>query len=191
LASGALSARSAFAGLAAALPGGGLVAVDRDGLGIASLSVRRGRRSVLQQRVAGALKIDLPDVPRRAVAGDTAAAGTGPGTWLVTREHAANALSEELRAVVGDSASVTDQSDAYAVIRLSGPGLRDILAKLVPIDLHPRAFAVGDVAATVLAHMGALLWRLEDDANGAAVIELAVFRSFAASLWHELVHHSL
>jgi sarcosine oxidase subunit gamma len=83
-----------------------------------------------------------------------------------------------------------DQSDAYAVLRLEGPLLRETLAKLVPLDLHARAFKVGDVAATLAAQMGALLWRLEDDAGGQPKFELAVARSMAESFWHELAQHA-
>ncbi len=170
--------------------GPGLVASERDGLGIASLSVRRGQRAVLQERVTTAFAVPLPHGARRQAAGDIAFAGTGPGTWLVTGERAANALSATVKAAVGDAGSVTDQTDAYALLRLEGPALRTTLAKLVPIDIHPRAFKVGDVAATVLAQMGALLWRLDDDHDGGAVVEVAVYRSFAESFRHELASHS-
>ena len=83
-------------------------------------------------------------------------------------------------------AAVTDQSDGYAVLRLTGPRLRDTLAKLIPIDVHPRAFKIGDVAATVAFHVGATFWRLDDGPDGAPVIEVAVFRSLAGSFWHAL-----
>ena len=40
----------------------------------------------------------------------------------------------------------SDQSDSRLVLRLSGPRVRDVLAKGVPVDLHPKAFKPGDVA---------------------------------------------
>jgi sarcosine oxidase subunit gamma len=60
------------------------------------------------------------------------------------------------------------------------------LAKILPIDLHPRAFAPGDVASTTASHIGATLWRLEDSAEGLPVFEIAVFRSLAGSFWDTL-----
>jgi methylglutamate dehydrogenase subunit D len=86
---------------------------------------------------------------------------------------------------LGDTAAVTDQSDGYAVLRLSGPFVRAVLEKCVSIDLHERAFASGSVASTRCAHIGVILWRLDDNA-GFPVFEMAVFRSFARSLWHFL-----
>ena len=79
-------------------------------------------------------------------------------------------------------ASVTDQSDGYAVVRVSGPKARDVLAKGFPIDLHHRAFGPADVASTQVAYMGATLWQVDD----APTFEIALFRSFAGSFEHWL-----
>jgi sarcosine oxidase subunit gamma len=180
-----MTAQSAYPGILAPV-GPGLVATEREGSSIASLSVRRGQRAALQERVAAHFALLLPEGARRVTAGAVTAAATGPGTWLLIRETGANDWIPTLKSVVGDTASVADQSDAYAVLRLSGPPLRETLAKLVPLDLHPRTFKVGDVAATLAAQIGVLLWRLEDDADGQPTFELAVPRSMSLSLWHAL-----
>ncbi len=49
---------------------------------------------------------------------------------------------------------MSDQSDARLVLHLSGPRVRDVLAKGVPIDLHPKVFKPGDVATTLIAYIG-------------------------------------
>jgi methylglutamate dehydrogenase subunit D len=181
-----MTAQSAFAGIILSPADSGLVVTERQGLAIASVSVRRAQRAALQERVAVHFGLVLPDDARRVTAGPISAAGTGPGSWLLAREDDGNTWIPDLRSAVGDTASVADQSDAYAILRLSGPALRETLAKLVPLDLHPRAFRIGDVAATLAAQIGALLWRIDDGADGHSVIELAVYRSMAASLWHAL-----
>jgi len=185
-----MTARSAFAGIDVANVGRGLAATEREGLSIASLSVRRGQRAALQERMAAHIGIALPEGARRVTVGAVAAAGTGPGSWLLICGNGGNAWIAALRSAVGDTASLVDQSDAYGVLSLTGPALRETLAKLVPLDLHPRAFRVGDVAATLVAHIGVSLWRIEDGADGQPTFELAVARSLAASLWHELSHHA-
>jgi heterotetrameric sarcosine oxidase gamma subunit len=50
--------------------------------------------------------------------------------------------------------------------------------KGVPIDLHPAAFA-DDVAVTVIAHIGAIVWQSAPDH-----FSIAIFRSYAGSFWH-------
>ncbi|HEX4241170.1 MAG TPA: sarcosine oxidase subunit gamma family protein [Steroidobacteraceae bacterium] len=182
----ALTARSAFSCLLVAVGNGrGVTAIDRDGLGLATLAERNGSRSALSQRIREEFRIELPRGPSRAADGDVAFAGTAPGTWLAMRDHGGNAFAAALARSTAGLASVTDQTDGYAVLRLTGPMVRPALAKLVPIDLHPREFAVGSVASTVASHMGVTLWRLPD-AGGAAVFEIAVFRSLAESFWHAL-----
>ena len=83
-------------------------------------------------------------------------------------------------------ASVSDQSSGYAILRLSGPMVRDTLAKILPIDLHERAFEPDRVASTTASHVGATLWRLADAVDGSPVFEIAVFRSLVGSFWHNL-----
>jgi sarcosine oxidase subunit gamma len=119
-----------------------------------------------------------------------ALAGTGPGAWLVTSESGGNAFAVSLRDLLDGVAAVIDQSDGYASLRLSGPKVRETLAKGVPLDLHARAFQVGDVAVTVVSHIGATLWRLDDGPDGSPVFEVVVFRSLAESFWHWLSESS-
>jgi sarcosine oxidase subunit gamma len=167
-----------------------LIVDERNGLGITTLLARKDKSVALAQRVRERFQLDLPNGPLRAAAGDIAFLGTGPDAWLVTNERGGNDFVVSLREATADLASVSDQSDGYAVLRLSGPKVRDALCKLVPVDVHRRVFEVGDVAATVAAHIGVTLWRLEDEADGSAVFEISLFRSFTASFLRalELVH---
>jgi sarcosine oxidase subunit gamma len=162
----------------------------RDGFGLATVLARRGASDALNRRVQERFGIDLPHGPRRSAASGVVFAGTGPGAWLVLTERDeggdchefAARLSSELDGV----GSVSDQSDGHALIRLSGACVRETLAKLIPIDVHARAFEVGQVASTVAAHVGVTLWRLPDEAQEAAVFEVLMFRSLARSFWHAL-----
>jgi heterotetrameric sarcosine oxidase gamma subunit len=168
----------------------GIIATDRDVLGLATVAVRKAMFPPLAAHVRERFGIDLPrDPTRRETANGIAFAGIGPGTWLAAREGGAGGewaalLTRELTAF----ASIADQSDGYSVLRLSGPRVLHCLAKLLPLDVHPRAFKIGDVASTLAFHMGVTLWRLDDAADGAPVFEIAVFRSLAGSFWHALSH---
>jgi sarcosine oxidase subunit gamma len=163
--------------------GGGVIVTDRDGIGVATLTASKGREKALAVAARG-LRIELPHGPRRAAAGDLALIGTGPETWLATHERGSDGLAHALDPL-RSSAAVVDQGSGYAVLRVSGSKARDALAKLIPIDLHPRVFAVGAAASTVAAHLGVTLWRLDDGPEG-ATFEIAMYRSYAASFWHAL-----
>lgn len=163
-----------------------MIITTRDEVGMAKVLARRGQAAALAQQFQTHFGISLPGAPQRVASGDVAVLGLGPGTWLATREQGGNAFALALQPLLAGSASISDQSDAYVGLRLTGPGVRETLAKLIPIDLHPRAFVVGQVAETVAAHIGVLLWRLEDAADGSSVFELAVPRSSSVSFCHAL-----
>jgi sarcosine oxidase subunit gamma len=183
----AFSARAPFSDVDAASGSGrGVIACDRDGLGLATVIVKRGQIDALAQRIRERYAIDLPRGNFRKEAHRVAFCGLGPETWLATSEKAGNEFSASLREEIGALASISDQSDGYAVLRLTGSKVRDTLAKLIPIDVHPGAFKPGDVASTVASHIGITLWRLDDAAEGSPVFEIAVFRSLAGSFWHAL-----
>ena len=80
-----------------------------------------------------------------------------------------------------EGAAVTDQSDGWAVLGVSGVGAVDVLARLVPLDLRLGAFPVGSAVRSGLNHMNAVILRVGDYA-----FEVMVFRSMARTAWHEL-----
>ncbi|MFK7755008.1 MAG: sarcosine oxidase subunit gamma [Sedimentitalea sp.] len=79
-----------------------------------------------------------------------------------------------------DHAAVTDQSDAWCVLRLSGD-TEAVLARLVPIDLRAQHFKRGHTARTQLMHMTTSITRLGPD-----TVQIMVFRSMATTLVHDL-----
>ncbi|HZT01717.1 MAG TPA: sarcosine oxidase subunit gamma family protein [Steroidobacteraceae bacterium] len=183
-------AASAFAGMPAIIGSGdGVIATERIGLGIARIAARSGRAAGMAELLRAQLGLELPDGPSCTSRGDVRIAGIGPGSWLATRNQAGNAFAASLRSLLGDCASVSDQSDAYVILRLAGPKVRETLAKLVPIDVHHRSFQAGDVAQTVCGYLNVILWRLEDTPQRDPVFEIWVGRSLAVSL-HQAISHS-
>lgn len=68
------------------------------------------------------------------------------------------------QAMAGRHHLVLDLSDARAVIRLKGQGLRDLLAKVTPADLRPASTPVGSLRRTRLGQAAAaLVFAAEDE----------------------------
>jgi sarcosine oxidase subunit gamma len=105
----------------------------------------------------------------------------GPDEWLiVTPSERRAAIEGELRKVLaGLRVAVTDVSGGQTVLRLHGPHVRDVLAKGCPIDLHPRAFSIGQCAQSHLAKAPVLIGQIENQ----PYFELIFRRSFADYLW--------
>lgn len=175
---------SAFAGLLAraASLGPAIDVRERSGLGIAAVTVRKGQDAAFGEFLRTAHGIGLRPGPKVFAGAGLALIGTGPGSHLAIRDAAGPALATELAQGLHGIASVCDQSAAYGVLRLSGPKVRDVLAKGVPIDLHPSAFRPGDAAVTLAGHVSIVLWQ----PDAADSFDLAVSRSYAGSFMHWL-----
>ncbi|QEL21611.1 sarcosine oxidase subunit gamma [Bosea sp. F3-2] len=158
----------------------GIVATLLDSFGLATLIAGPGTTAALSQAVKCRLGVVLPWTPRIVQAAAHDVVWAGPGQWLLRAD-----LRDGFAGLLGElsaHAAVSDQSDARAAFRLSGPRVRDVLAKGMMLDLHPAAFAVGDTALTSVAYIGVQLWRLADGPDG-PVFEIMVARSMAGSFW--------
>ena len=106
--------------------------------------------------------------------------GSGPGAWLAASSDVT--LTDRLSQACNGVATVANQSGAYGVLGLEGSSVRDLLARIVAIDLHPDAFPENAAAVLALGHLGGVLWRLPGEHR----FRLAVSRSTAGDAWRQL-----
>ncbi|WP_348645323.1 sarcosine oxidase subunit gamma family protein [Methylobacterium sp. BTF04] len=151
-------------------------------MGLATLIAADGQETALRQILTDRFGWSLPEPGGANVVGERGLVWSAPGQWLAIAEtrHALDGLAEAVRGL----AAVTDQSDARALVRVSGPCARMALSKGLTIDLHPSAFRTGQSAVTSIAHIGAQIWQR----NEAPAYDLTVARSFADSFWSWLDH---
>jgi sarcosine oxidase subunit gamma len=150
---------------------------------IASLAARKGGAVVLAEAVQARFGLALPTAPRWVGDARLAFLWAGPEGWIAVAEGWPGALHQDLAGMAGEYGSVTAQGDGRVVLRLSGPRARDLLAKGVAIDLHPRVFTPGTTAITQFAHIGVQIRQLDETPR----YELSAFRSYAGSLCHGLI----
>lgn len=147
---------------------------EREGFGLATVMARAG---VEADAVGVALNLAAPAGPS-VVRGETLALiGTGPGTWLALADHPPAGWPDDIGARLRSLASVSDQSGGYRIFRVSGNGARTLLQRGASIDFHPQSFAAGSVAVTVIAHIGVIIWQIDDQPS----YDVAIFRSFGTS----------
>ncbi|MEM7318602.1 MAG: sarcosine oxidase subunit gamma [Pseudomonadota bacterium] len=145
--------------------------------------VETGRMTSVQpykgqvQATSDALKkahgMAFPDPNTMTEAADARAMWVGHGQALLIGPEPDGALAKH--------AALVDQSDAFAVVRLSGTTAEDVLARLVPVDLRLAQFKPGSTVRTLLGHMASSITRHDDE-----VFEIMVFRSMAKTLVHDL-----
>ena len=82
---------------------------------------------------------------------------------------------------LAEHAALTDQTDAWTCVRLSGARVEDVLARIVPVDVSLATFKRGHTARTHIQHMNGSLTRIGTDD-----FLVLVFRSMAGTLLHDL-----
>ncbi len=152
---------------------------ERQGLGLATVMARK---DVDATTIGEAVGLIPPSSPGHVGDAEMAWIGTGPAVWLVLSSAPAEDWPDALERRLAGLCAVSDQSGAYVVFRLSGPRARALLQRGVAIDLHPDVFGPGAAATTVIAHIGAILWRPGQD----EAFEVAVFRSYSGGFRHWL-----
>ena len=118
-----------------------------------------------------------PEKLKLSFADKTTVAWMSPDEILVlTPAEAGKDMVEALtKALAKHHALVQDVSDMRVIYRLEGPGARNVVARLTPADMSPRAFGPGDFRRTRLAQIAAGIWMRDD-----AAIGVMCFRALSA-----------
>lgn len=130
---------------------------------LVQLTARRGRADALAASVADSLHVQLPAPGRSGGAGQLTALWMQPDGWMLMAPRGQEGeLARRVGQACGGAGSVVDQTHGRSVLSLSGVRAADVLARLCRIDLHPRRFGPGSVAATSVAELPCLLFRRDD-----------------------------
>jgi sarcosine oxidase subunit gamma len=136
----------------------------------------------LNRLVEQHLGSSLPAVGRLHRCGDTQAIlGLQNSQWFVTATPSTHDPASALKRVLGDAAYLTDQSDSWAVLDLTGPLAQAALERLCMLDLDPAVFDDTCVSRTVMEHVSVIVERPE-----VTHFRLYCSRSAAQSFLHAL-----
>ena len=183
----------------------GWLAPDRFGSVAAELEAARSAVAVGELVGIGALEVvgtSLPDLAEQlGVAGvaigavaPVALVETGEPRWCRLTRTRARILLQRSAAAAARTAlgsvdrclHVTDISSGHTTLAVIGPQAPDLLARLVRLDLDPRAFPDRRVALT--GAVGVPLQVLRWDRGPRLAYELTVGRDVAEHFWEALIH---
>jgi sarcosine oxidase, subunit gamma len=147
----------------------------------------RGEGSEITPGVEAALGIALPIMANTTHTKDgVRLVWASPDDCFVIAQSARAAeLEAALRAALaGQHIAITDVSSGYHLLTLSGKATRSVLAQGCPLDVHPKAMAVGQCAGSHFFKASLWLWPTADSSTGSFVpdaqeFELLVRSSFA------------
>lgn len=106
---------------------------------------------------------------------------TGPDQWFAEAPFASHEdIARLIKAGLGDTASVTEQTDGWVRFDVTGATVVDLLERLCPVPV--RRMQTGAATRTLLEHMGCFVICR----TTAQAFSLIAPRSFAGSLHHAL-----
>ena len=146
--------------------------VEMLSLNLTSISEYKGNSKKLSEQLKKSHGLAIPRVGRATGREGARALWFGQHTLLV------GAKPDEKLTNFG---ILTDQSDAWVILRMSGGSIEDVLMRLSPVDVRLKVFKSGDVVRTSLMHVNVTLHRVGTD-----TIDVYGFRSMAKTLCHEL-----
>ncbi len=142
----------------------------------------------LEGVVSAALGVgSLPaTVGRVGEAGSRRIFRTGPAQFWITAPAADNLAARLQEAVPATMGAVTPLSHSRTRIFIEGEPAREVLARSIPLDFHPAAFAIGQFALTGIHHTPVLVHR-----SAGQRYEIYAMRTFALSVWEWLADAAL
>ncbi len=150
---------------------------ERFDVALASLASRRGREKDVA-KIAKAAKLPLA-VPAQSAAGKSFSSfWLSSEQWMIEADFSAHEMIEaELKALFGDAASITEQTDAWVRFDISASNLSPLFERLCNVDLVKASD--GFASRTVIEHIGCYLIKR-------SATEVTVYgpRSSAQSLLH-------
>ncbi len=165
---------------------GPMTITERTDVALASLAARKGRMADLD-KAAKAAGVPLPGPATHRTGTPYSAFWTAPEMWFVEAPYATHELiADLLKTAFGESASITEQTDAWVAFDLAAADLTPVLERLCNVDFSfvPAGYAT----RTVMEHLGVYL--IKHDLGAARIYGP---RSSAESLLHAIktAAHSL
>lgn len=130
----------------------------------------------IKDLATGVTSVDMPGQSEANCVADRGICWMSPDELLILCSYEDVAMNlQRIQKGLGDAhALAVDVSEARATFRISGDHVREVLAKLVPVDLSTEAFKDGMFRRTRMAQVPAAFWMCNDH-----MVQIVCFRSHA------------
>ena len=158
----------------------GIASVTEMGLiGMITLRGDLKEKAIVKAAVAAG-GVNVPEQRMCTTQGEHGIAWMSPDELLIMCAYGeVHARLADLQGKLAKShALAVNVSDARAVFQVTGPHVREVVAKLAPVDMHPDHFKPGMFRRTRFAQVPAAFW-MEDEAT----VQIICFRSVAGYMF--------
>ena len=128
-------------------------------LEIISLATSVENQKFLDQNIIKLLNINLPLTGKSSISDDKKSRiiGLSVDQWLVIFKSGENDSEAIFKNALSDEVYLTIQTDAWVILRISGPLALKALERICPINLEPDVFLENDIARTIMEHLGSIV----------------------------------
>ncbi|SHH55835.1 sarcosine oxidase subunit gamma [Marivita hallyeonensis] len=160
----------------------GVTLTENMGLALASVSARKGQETACRAHLGELLEGSAPEPGKTVLHDPEASFWMAPDQWMVGAPFGTHEdLAAQLKARFCETASITEQTDAWVCFDMRGDGIEAVMQLCANIDIE--RMQTGDAVRTVIHYMGVYVLR-RDPANWLRILGS---RSSAGSLHHALV----
>lgn len=154
------------------------------GRAIVSASVPHGGEAALNGKLQDGYAVDIPAVGEslHSQTDNACLMGVTRDQFFILFDEMGEVPLVRVRDRLGEAAYLTDQSDSWVLLSVSGPQARAALERICMLDLNPGRFQPGQVARTSMEHMGVII--LCEDRDTYLLLSL---RSSAKSFLHAVI----
>ena len=191
-----LTAQSPLGGYEMITDGTSLIEVT--GLSMVSVAPLAGSQAAFQTAMAKLFKTGKTGSPKPSATMALDRSGkprcilmpSAQNQWFFCFDDDGTNPIDAAKALLGTSLSkqlaMTDQSDSWVILALSGLHSRQTLARICPIDSSASAMPIGTTARTSMEHLGAIITRRPDEGDHQPCFWLLSARSSATSFLHAI-----
>jgi len=154
---------------------------ENNGLALASVHARIGQETACRQHLRDLLGT-VPAVGKVCLRDPEAGFWTGPNQWIIGAPYESHEdLADQLKIRFANTASITEQSDAWCCFDLRGDGMESVMELLCNVDI--RRMQTGDATRTNIHHLGCYVIR-RDPSDWVRILGP---RASAISLHHAII----
>ena len=172
--------------------------IEVTGLSMVSVAPLAGSQAAFQTAIAKLFKTSKSNSPKPSATMALDQSGkqlcilmpSAQNQWFLCFDDDGTNPIDAAKTLIGKSLSkqmaMTDQSDSWVILALSGPQSGQTLSRICPIDCGVSAMPMGTTARTSMEHLGAIITRRPDEGDHQPCFWLLSARSSAASFLHAI-----
>ena len=127
-----------------------------------SLAIPQDKETLFKKKIKDTFGLNMPSPIETISNKETRLLFTQPDQIFALTENSIDP-EKDMVEKFESSAYITDQTDAWVVLELSGASSREALERICQIDLNKDAFKLNSMARTSMEHMSAIIVRTSKD----------------------------